>query len=152
MNMSELREKDTGSLQSMEKELTENLFAARLQKRTGQLENTAKIQLTKRELAQVKTVLRARELGLEVIETASPDAKKVKPNHDGKTQAAKAAGKPSKPVSKKHAAKHAAKTAKVAKKGKAPEKKKAAAPKAKSKSAAKPAAKKAEKKTAGKKK
>ena len=144
--MSELREKDTGSLHSMEKERTENLFAARLQKRTGQLENTAKIMLTKRELAQVKTVLRARELGLEVIESSTGDAKKSKPNHDGKTEAAKAA-KPSKPVSKKHAAK----TAKATKtKGKAPAK--AAAPKAK-KAAAKPAvAKKAEKKTAGKKK
>ena len=137
--MSELREKDTGSLHSMEKELTENLFAARLQKRTGQLENTAKIMLTKRELAQVKTVLRARELGLEVIESGA-GAKSGDEKKTAKPQAKQA--KKSKPVAKKA----------PAKKGKAPVK--AAAPKAKSKAAAaKPAvAKKAEKKTAGKKK
>lgn len=136
--MSELREKDTGSLQTMEKELTENLFAARLQKRTGQLENTAKIMLTKRELAQVKTVLRARELGLEVIETG--------------TGAKPAEKKAAKPVAKQQAKKSKPAAAKKApaKKGKAPAK--AAAPKAKSKAAAKPAAAKAEKKTAGKKK
>lgn len=136
MKMSELREKDTGSLQIMERELTENLFAARLQKRSGQLENTAKIANTKRELAQVKTVLRARELGLEVIETAAPATeKKAKTGtHDGKTEAAKAA--PKKPETKKVA------------KGKA---KAAPAKKTKTKSAAKAVAKPAKKKAGGKK-
>lgn len=95
LKMSDLREKDTGSLQAMEKELTENLFAAKLQKRTGQLENTAKIVNAKRELARVKTVLRARELGLEVIETGAAPAEKKqhKTTHDGKTEPAKAAPK-----------------------------------------------------------
>ena len=129
MKMAELRDKDTGSLQSMEKELTENLFAVRLQKRSGQLENTAKLSLTKRELAQVKTVLRARELGLEVIET-HPDAKGEKKSKP----AAKQAKPAHKPAAKKHAAaKSKGKPAKA--KAKAP------APKAKSKSAAKSSAK-----------
>ncbi len=127
LKMSELREKDTGSLQQLEKELQENLFAAKLQKRTGQLENTAKIALTKRDLARVKTVLRARELGLEVIEgfpgktsgsgTGAPvEAKKAKKSvtHDGKTEPTKAApkkgAKPSKAKVKAKAAKPAKKT------------------------------------------
>ena len=149
MKMSELREKDTGSLQSMESELQENLFAARLQKRSGQLENTAKIATTKRDLAQVKTVLRARELGLEVIETASPDATK-------KSSDKKAASAPA----TKSAAKGKAKIKAKAPKGKkAPKAKKTPAAKTKpaakkttTKAAAKPAGKKAEKKSAGKKK
>ncbi len=76
MKMSELREKDTDSLRALEKELTENVFAAKLQKRTGQLENTSKIENAKRSLARVKTVLRARELGLELIVTAGTDVSK----------------------------------------------------------------------------
>ena len=131
LKMSELREKDTGSLQALERELTESLFAAKLQKRTGQLENTAKIVTTKRDLARVKTVLRARELGLEVIETGAVGAeKKAKtPTHDGKTEAAKAAPKKSgKGSSKKPAAKAKAKA-------------KAPAKKTKTKAASKPAKK-----------
>lgn len=141
IKMSELREKDQDSLVNLEKELTENLFAARLQKRTGQLENTAKIAGTKRDLARVKTVLRARELGLEVIETPTPGAKTEK----------KVATKPSKSVKveakklqKKESAKKPAKKAKEAKKAEAK-------PAAKAKAAVKPAAKKAGK-SAGKKK
>lgn len=142
IKMSELREKDQDSLVNLEKELTENLFAARLQKRTGQLENTAKIAGTKRDLARVKTVLRARELGLEVIETPTPGAK---------PEAKKTATKPSKSVKveakKKQAKESAKKPAKKAKESKKAE----AKPAAKAKAAAKPAAKKAGK-SAGKKK
>jgi large subunit ribosomal protein L29 len=143
IKMSELREKDQDSLVNLEKELTENLFAARLQKRTGQLENTAKIAGTKRDLARVKTVLRARELGLEVIETPTPGAK---------TEKKKVATKPSKSVKveaqKKKAKESAKKPAKKAK-----ESKKADAKPAAKKAAAKPAAKsKKAGKSAGKKK
>jgi large subunit ribosomal protein L29 len=116
--MEELREKDKDSLVNLEKELTENLFAARLQKRTGQLENTAKIVGTKRDLARVKTVLRARELGLEVIETnaqAGAKVEKKKPSKSVKLEAKKKQAKESakKPVKKdkKKEAKAAAKPA-----------------------------------------
>jgi len=131
MKMSELREKDTGSLVAMEKELAESLFTARLQHKTGQLENTAKISLTRKDLARIKTVLRARELGLEVVEGGKTE-KTAKPNHDGKTQVAKAApaqtGKDSK---KKTAAKPAAKSAKPAAKSAAKAKAKPAGKSAK---------------------
>ena len=130
LKISELREKDVESLQKIERELTENLFAARLQKRTGQLDNVSKISLAKRDLARVKTVLRARELGLEVIETASPESKEKKAKQAEAKTEKKAGTKPAK------AAKVKAKAAKSAKKTKA---------------AAKPAAKKAGK-SAGKKK
>ena len=121
LKMSELREKDQDSLVHLEKELTENLFAARLQKRTGQLENTAKIAGTKRDLARVKTVLRARELGLEVIETPTPGAAKTdkkkatKPSKSVKVEAKKKLKKESgkKPAKKAKAAKADAKPAKA---------------------------------------
>lgn len=125
LKISDLREKDQDALVNLEKELTENLFAARLQKRTGQLENTAKIATTKRDLARVKTVLRARELGLEVIETPAagaegkkPAAARVKPA--AKAAAAKAAKKEEK---KKGKAKPAAKAKAAPKSEKKSEKK-----------------------------
>ena len=131
MKMSELREKDTGSLQALEKELAENLFAARLQNRSGQLENNAKLSNTRRDLARVKTVLRARELGLEVIESPAE-----------KSAPAKKAEKPAKKEEKAPKAKEAKKSAKAA----------PAKAKAKTKSAAKSSAKKPAKKAGGKKK
>ena len=131
MKIAELREKDTGSLRNMEKELADGIFAARLQKRTGQLENVAKIGQQRKELARVKTILRARELGLEVIETRSPDAPKSKT--EKKAEAKTTAKKTEKKGSKKPAAKAKA----------------AAKPAKKTKSASKPAKK---AKSAGKKK
>lgn len=132
MKMEELREKDKDSLVNLEKELTENLFAARLQKRTGQLENTAKIVGTKRDLARVKTVLRARELGLEVIETPVPGAEKKaekkKPSKAVKLEAKKKQAKqsakkaPTKTAKKKQEAKAASKPAPKAKADKKAEK------------------------------
>lgn len=122
LKISDLREKDQDALVNLEKELTENLFAARLQKRTGQLENTAKIATTKRDLARVKTVLRARELGLEVIETpvAGAEGKKAEKKPAAKAAVAKAAKKEEK---KKGKAKPAAKAKAAPKSEKKPEKK-----------------------------
>jgi len=54
----ELREKTEADLSVRETELSEQLFALRLQKVTGQLEKPSKIREAKRELARVMTVLR----------------------------------------------------------------------------------------------
>ena len=54
----ELREKTEADLQARETELSEQMFALRLQKVTGQLEKPSKIREAKRELARVMTVLR----------------------------------------------------------------------------------------------
>ncbi len=58
MKASELRELTTEELLRKETELAEQLFALRLQKVTGQLENPAKIGAARREMARVLTVLR----------------------------------------------------------------------------------------------
>lgn len=56
MRASELRHKSPEELTDMERELSERLFALRLQKVTGQLENPSKIREVKHDLARVLTV------------------------------------------------------------------------------------------------
>jgi large subunit ribosomal protein L29 len=56
MRASELRHKSPEELTDMERELAEQLFALRLQKVTGQLENPSRIREVKRDLARVLTV------------------------------------------------------------------------------------------------
>ena len=58
MHAAEMREQTVEELQAKEKELVGQLFALRLQKVTGQLDNPAKIGEAKRDLARVLTVLR----------------------------------------------------------------------------------------------
>jgi large subunit ribosomal protein L29 len=57
MRATELREHSVDELREKETELAEQLFALRLQKVTGQLENPAKIRMVRRDLARVLTVL-----------------------------------------------------------------------------------------------
>ncbi len=63
MKASELREMTEAELRSKETDLAEQLFALRLQKTTGQLENTAKIPQARRDLARVLTVLGEKQAG-----------------------------------------------------------------------------------------
>lgn len=58
MQASELREQTEEELLVKEKELAAKLFALRLQKVTGQLDNPARIGQVRRDLARVLTVLR----------------------------------------------------------------------------------------------
>jgi large subunit ribosomal protein L29 len=57
MRASELREQTVEELQQKEQELAGRLFALRLQKVTGQLDNPAKIRDARRDMARVLTVL-----------------------------------------------------------------------------------------------
>ena len=57
MKASELRELTEDELRNKEGELAEQLFALRLQKVTGQLDNPAKIAKARHDLARVLTVL-----------------------------------------------------------------------------------------------
>ena len=58
MRAAELREQTEEELLEKERELAQQLFALRLQKVTGQLENPAKIPAVRRDLARLLTVLR----------------------------------------------------------------------------------------------
>ena len=57
LKATDLRELDPPELRDKETELSQQLFALRLQKVTGQLESPARVRETKRDLARVLTVL-----------------------------------------------------------------------------------------------
>ena len=59
---SELKELSLADLQKREAEFKEELFNLSFQLATGQLENTARIAQVRKDIARVKTVIRAQEL------------------------------------------------------------------------------------------
>ena len=62
MASNELRDATDQELVVKERELTESLFFLRLRHGTNQLESPAKLKHTRREIARIKTIRRAREL------------------------------------------------------------------------------------------
>ncbi|HEX7181881.1 MAG TPA: 50S ribosomal protein L29 [Thermoanaerobaculia bacterium] len=58
MKASQFRDQTVEELQERERELSEQLFALRLQKVTGQLEKPSRVRDVRRDLARVLTVLR----------------------------------------------------------------------------------------------
>ena len=62
MPSDELRDATDEELAAKERELTESLFFLRLRHETNQLESPAKLKHTRREIARIKTIRRAREL------------------------------------------------------------------------------------------
>jgi len=61
MKASELRELPADDLAAKASEMRSELFNFRVKHATGQLENTAKLGLLRRELARVETVLREKQ-------------------------------------------------------------------------------------------
>jgi len=61
MRPSEIREMTEEELEEKVGELKEKLFNLRFQKSTGELDNTAELKKTKKDVARVKTVQRERE-------------------------------------------------------------------------------------------
>jgi large subunit ribosomal protein L29 len=58
MKASELRELDVAGLEKKCQELNQELFNLKFQLATGQLENSARLPQTRKDIARVKTVLR----------------------------------------------------------------------------------------------
>jgi large subunit ribosomal protein L29 len=63
MKPSDLKEKSEAELVELEKQLANELFQARLQNYTNQLDDTASIPRKRRDIARVKGEIRRRELG-----------------------------------------------------------------------------------------
>jgi large subunit ribosomal protein L29 len=61
MKASKLRERSIEELASEREELSKQLFQLRLQKATGQLDNTGKIRQIRKDLARVETVMTEKE-------------------------------------------------------------------------------------------
>ena len=62
MKTKEIRSLSTDELLAKEKQYKEELFNLRFQLATGQLENTARIKMVKKDIARVKTILAERKL------------------------------------------------------------------------------------------
>ena len=60
MKVDKIRELQNEELRNRVEELEEEIFRARIQKETGQLEPVGKVRNLRRDLARVKTVLRER--------------------------------------------------------------------------------------------
>jgi large subunit ribosomal protein L29 len=60
----ELREQSTEELTSKLREAKAELFNLRVQSATGQLDNNRRLQVVRREIARIYTIMRERELGL----------------------------------------------------------------------------------------
>ena len=58
MKASQLRDQTLEELRDKERDLSEQLFALRLQKVTGQLEKPARVRQVRKDLARVLTILR----------------------------------------------------------------------------------------------
>lgn len=63
-NASELRALAEDELLSKLREAKEELFNLRFQSATGQLDNNRRLQVVRRDIARIYTVMRERELGL----------------------------------------------------------------------------------------
>ena len=66
---SELRELPEEELVSMLREAKAELFNLRVQSATGQLDNNRRLQVIRREIARIYTIMRERELGLSAAPT-----------------------------------------------------------------------------------
>ena len=62
MKPNELRELDNARLRQRLVEIDQELFNLRFQKETGRLTNTARFSQLRKEIAQIKTILRERQL------------------------------------------------------------------------------------------
>ena len=60
MKTSEIKEQSTDGLQTLEAELTKQLWKSRFDNHTNQLDDTDKIRRLRRDIARVKTILTAR--------------------------------------------------------------------------------------------
>lgn len=65
MKVNELRELDNARLSQRLMEIDQELFNLRFQKEIGRLTNTARFRQLRLEIAQVKTILRERQLAQE---------------------------------------------------------------------------------------
>ena len=89
MKAADLRAKTPDQLQDQLLQLKKEQFNLRFQKATGQLENTARARLARRDIARMKTIAAQKRAGTEPAAKAAPVTK------------AKAGGKPKSAKAKK---------------------------------------------------
>jgi len=68
MTAAEIRTQSDDELQEMINELKDELFGLKFQQILGQLEDTTVLKKTRKDIARIKTVLREKELGINLQE------------------------------------------------------------------------------------
>lgn len=58
---SEIREMTVNEIENKEKELSEDLFRLKFKLATGELDDTSKIKMTRRDIARLKTILKEKK-------------------------------------------------------------------------------------------
>jgi large subunit ribosomal protein L29 len=76
MSLKEQRDKESNTLELELRDKQKHLFDLRSQAVTEKLENPSQLRKTRREIAQLKTILRERQLADEQKKTATETAKK----------------------------------------------------------------------------
>jgi large subunit ribosomal protein L29 len=76
MSLKEQRDKESNTLELELRDKQKHLFDLRSQAVTEKLENPSQLRKTRREIAQLKTLLRERQLADEQKKTATETAKK----------------------------------------------------------------------------
>jgi len=61
MMPSEIREMTVNEIENKEKKLSEDLFRLKFKLATGELEDTSKIKMTRRDIARLKTILKEKK-------------------------------------------------------------------------------------------
>jgi large subunit ribosomal protein L29 len=74
MQVSEIRTGSTEELRDQLDDAYRRLFALRRDNTSGRLEDTNQLKIVRRDIARIKTILRARELGDEVFEVEGGEA------------------------------------------------------------------------------
>ena len=73
MRAAELRELNDAELANRTRELREELFNLRFQNATGQLDNTTRVNLVRKDIARCETLLREREIAAAEAMTEDED-------------------------------------------------------------------------------
>jgi large subunit ribosomal protein L29 len=79
MKFKDLRERSVEELRELEKSLVSDIFTARFKNFTNRLDDTSSIRKAKKDLARVKTLLRANEIthDLKAVDSAANLARQV---------------------------------------------------------------------------
>ena len=73
MKIGELKDLSVEELQARLSDLEEESFNLRFQHTLGQLSNPLRLRRTRRDVAQIRTLLRENELGLRALASRAPD-------------------------------------------------------------------------------
>ena len=73
VSANELRKADAEELEQMLEDAKEEFFNLRFQLASGQLEDSSRIRIVRRDIARIKTIMRQRQLAAELLQEGDND-------------------------------------------------------------------------------